>query len=192
MVRRAPSECASGSTRSRILSFTYEKASSAPSRCIACAMPQAIERSVATPTMKARLPARKPIAVCLPASDYAGKDARASGAAALPGSAVARGEMDAQLLTGAQVRVTAQAVPGEQLRHAALEQSRDQRHGVALAHRVFDVAAVDATARVSGEPHALPGAQRITRLQTVQHGECVDVQAGAARNAPERTPAAHD
>ena len=60
-----PTDCASGTTRSFILSLTYEKASSAPSRCMAWAMPQAIERSVATPTIKARLPARKPMVVGL-------------------------------------------------------------------------------------------------------------------------------
>src|SRR5579863_684870 len=123
MVSREPSECASGSTRSFILSFTYEKASSAPSRCMAWAMPQAIERSVATPTMKARLPARNPM-TSPPGGDYAGRPA-----AAHP-SAVAGGDADAQLLAGVDVRVRRQAVPGEQLRHAALEQLGDLRHRV--------------------------------------------------------------
>ncbi len=39
----------------------WENASVAPSRCMACAMPQAMERSVASPTIRARLPFRKPI-----------------------------------------------------------------------------------------------------------------------------------
>src|SRR6185312_9070535 len=38
-------------------------ASSAPSRCMTWAMPQAIERSVATPTIRARLPARNPMQI---------------------------------------------------------------------------------------------------------------------------------
>src|SRR6516164_1567486 len=199
IVRRDPSEWASGSTRSRILSFTYEKASCAPSRCIACAMPQAIERSVATPTMKARLPARNPIRLCLPAGIMPEKSTRsaaprtrASARRPWRDSAVACREVDAQLLAGAQMRVTAQAVPGEELRHAALEQACDQRHRVTLTHRVLDMAAVDATARIGREPDVLPGAQRITGLQAVQGREGVDVHAGAARNGPERISAAHD
>src|SRR5580700_5395976 len=135
MVRREPSECASGSTRSFIFSFTYENASSAPSRCIACAMPQAIDRSVATPTMKARLPVRKPMFVASGA-DYAVKACRRDGAVT---SAVARAEMDVQLLPGMDVGLRVQAVPGEQLRHAALEQAGNLRHGVTLAHRVHHV-----------------------------------------------------
>ena len=64
MVSLEPSDSASGCTRSLNFSLTYEKASSAPSRCMAWAMPQAMERSDATPTMSARFPLRKPM--CIP------------------------------------------------------------------------------------------------------------------------------
>src|SRR2546430_12786446 len=97
---------------------------------MACAMPHAMERSVATPTMKARLPARNPM-MSLPA--------RIMPEVAPPGPqplVVARVQTDAQLLSGVQVRARGEAIPGEQLRHAALEEPRDLRDGVALAHRV--------------------------------------------------------
>src|SRR2546423_85517 len=97
-------------------------------------MPHAMERSVATPTMKARLPARNPIR-SLPARimpEVAPVQA-ASGSERL---AVARVQTDAQLLPGVEPGPRVQAVPGEQLRDAALEEPRYLRHGVALAHRV--------------------------------------------------------
>jgi hypothetical protein len=54
----SPSCFASGTTRSAMRSI-YENANSAPCARMACAMPQAIERSVASPTISARLPDSK-------------------------------------------------------------------------------------------------------------------------------------
>src|SRR5262245_12476466 len=109
----------------------------------------------------------------------------------LRSAAVAR-QMDAQLLAGMQVGVRAQAVPGEQLWHAALEEARDQRGGIALAHRVLDVPPVYASASVGRELDALTRAQLITRLQAVHQRKRVHVHAGAARNGPQRISATHD
>src|SRR2546430_17550390 len=97
---------------------------------MACAMPHAMERSVATPTMKARLPARNPM-MSLPA--------RIMPEVAPPGPqplVVARVQTDAQLLPGVQVRARGEGIPGEQLRHAALEGPRGPRAGVDLADAV--------------------------------------------------------
>src|SRR5580658_7332489 len=96
-------------------------------------MPQAIERSVATPMIKARLPVRNPMR-CLrlrimPQSDAAER---------CPGSAVARVQVDAQLLAGVDACMAAQAIPCEQLRHTALKEVRDLRHRVAFANGIDD------------------------------------------------------
>src|SRR5262245_10761316 len=114
-----PSDSASGVTRSFILSFRYVNASSAPSRCMACAMPQAMERSVATPTMRARLPARNPIE----ASPDAAK------------SAAARGYADRKLLARLDGGVR-EIVPGGDLLHRDLEEFGDRVQRVASAHHV--------------------------------------------------------
>jgi hypothetical protein len=49
---------AHGSTWGRAFSLRYVIAISAPARCIACAQPHAIERSLATPTISAFWPSR--------------------------------------------------------------------------------------------------------------------------------------
>src|SRR3954469_23902284 len=114
-----PRDSASGVTRSFILSLRYVNASSAPSRCMACAMPQAMERSVATPTMRARLPARNP----MEASPDAAK------------SAAARGYADRELLARLDAGVL-EVVPGRDLRHRDLEQFGDRVKRVARPHDV--------------------------------------------------------
>ena len=55
-----PTPAASFFTRSPRRSFWKVKASSAPSRCMARATPQAIERLLATPVTRIRLPASSP------------------------------------------------------------------------------------------------------------------------------------
>src|SRR5882724_4561776 len=59
-VMSEPSCLASGTTRS-VMRSICANASSAPWACMDCAMPQAMERSVARPTINARLPLKKPI-----------------------------------------------------------------------------------------------------------------------------------
>src|SRR6478752_4119753 len=119
MVSFEPSDSARGCTRSLNFSLTYENASSAPSRCMACAMPQAMERSVATPTMRARLPARNP----MEASPDAAK------------SAAARGYADRELLARLDAGVR-EVVPGADLLHRDLEELRDRIQRVASPHHV--------------------------------------------------------
>src|SRR3984885_12665111 len=170
-----PTCLASGTTRS-VMRSICAKASSAPSRCIACAMPQAMERSVATPTMNARLPARNPMVVTS-GVDYAGK--------APADSAVARRELDAQFLSGVDARVRAEAIPGEQLGHAALKEHRDLRNGVTLAHRVFDPPPRRLSPRARGQADALSGAQGIVRVHAVHHGQRVHVHAVMAGDGPQ-------
>src|SRR6266480_1903907 len=134
---------------------------------MACAMPHAMERSVATPTMKARLPARNPM-MSLPA----------------------------RLLPGVQARARGEAIPGEQLRHAALEEPRDLRDGVALAHRVEEPPVSTGAARSAGgargQPDVLPGAQGVARVHAVQARQRVHVHAVAAGDGPQGIPAPHD
>ena len=58
-----PSRAASGLTRFSMSISTDEKPTSAPSRWSAWAMPQAIEWSLASPKIRARLPSSRPICV---------------------------------------------------------------------------------------------------------------------------------
>src|SRR4029077_5544735 len=129
-------------------------------------MPQAIERSVATPTMKARLPARNPMGLSLPA-----RIMPEGAQPPLRSGVVVRMQVDAQLLPGVEPGLGGEAVPGHDLRHAALEEPRDLRDGVALAHGVVEPAAgrgAPRAARDRRQLYALPGAQGIVRVQAVQ------------------------
>src|SRR2546423_15490103 len=97
---------------------------------MACAMPHAMERSVATPTMKARLPARNPM-VRASRRGLCRKWRRQGRKPLVAG----RVQTDAQLLPGVQPRVRGEAIPAEQLRHAALEEPREMGAGVPPAPR---------------------------------------------------------
>src|SRR5688572_22653281 len=97
---------------------------------MACAMPQAMERSDATPTISARLPLMNPMyppmswirpAFCQP-DLLKGKSAAAN--------------VDRELLPDAQRRVLADAVPVHQVRHRDAEHLCDARERVAAAHLV--------------------------------------------------------
>src|SRR2546430_5276966 len=153
---------------------------------MACAMPHAMERSVATPTMKARLPARNPMM-----SLRAGIMPEVAPPGPQP-LVVARVQTDAQLLSGVQARARGEAIPGEQLRHAALEEPRDLRDGVALAHRVEEPPVSTGAARSAGgargQPDVLPGAQGVARVHAVQARQRVHVHAVAAGAGPPTNP----
>jgi len=60
--------------KDRVLGFWYVNANSAPSRCIDCAMPYAIDNLLATPTISARLPESIPIACPFSGLDANGSD----------------------------------------------------------------------------------------------------------------------
>src|SRR5208283_3099318 len=113
-----PSCCASGTTRSAMRS-TNENASAAPSRCIAWAMPHAIERSVASPTIKARLPVRKPMIY-----------------SSLSALAAMWFDVHDQMLSGADLVALVESVPAVQLRDGNLKLVGDAVDRVALAHGV--------------------------------------------------------
>src|SRR2546430_17675788 len=108
-------------------------------------MPQAIERSVATPTMKARLPARNPMGSSLPAGIMPEGAPRP-----LRSGLVVRVQGDAELLSGVEPRMGREAVPRHDLRHAALKEPRDLGHGVALANGVVEPPARRRGARAGG------------------------------------------
>src|SRR5579862_8635031 len=108
-------DAASGSRRSLNVSLAYENASSAPWACIACAMPQAIERSVATPTIRARLPDNIPIVL-----NVLG----------------ARLDECDQSLPRLESMHTGHSIPFRQIGHGDLQQSRDAVHRVAAANHI--------------------------------------------------------
>src|SRR6185295_8004955 len=108
-------------------------------------MPHAIERSVATPTMRARLPARNPIheprlltgknrkrffryRACVSAGKKRGF-CRLLPSVATPGrfshSAAARGYADREFLARLDGAADGDVVPVEDLRHRDLEHTRD-------------------------------------------------------------------
>src|ERR1700734_3209592 len=163
------SERARGTTRSAMRSM-YEKASSAPSRCMAWAIPQAMERSVARPTMRARLPLRKPILIpFLPL---------------LP----ARVDVHDEPLAGSDLMILVDAVPALQLCDRDLELMRDAVHRIAVPHRIERASAahdafvaIAPRARLDDEPLAL--GQGIAELQVVQARECAHRHAVAPRDA---------
>src|SRR5882757_6604621 len=111
-----PSCLASGTTRS-VMRSICAKASSAPSRCIAWAMPQAMERSVARPTINARLPLKKPIDFFLPL---------------LP----ARIDVHDETLPSPDLVMLVQPVPALQLRDRHLKLARNAIDSVAASHRI--------------------------------------------------------
>src|SRR5581483_9767962 len=189
IVKREPTEAASGSTRSLRRSFAYEKASSAPSRCIACAIPQAIERSVATPTMSARLPARKAMLMIPLRQTTWREDSTAYSAL--------RDDADEQSLARAHGRLR-QAVPALDLRDGHLEDPCDAGQCVPVANGVGELAGMRCTARGptaagarDGQSQVLAGAQRLTRLQTVHQSQGVHIDAMAPRVRPQGVSASH-
>src|SRR6185437_7901834 len=201
IVRREPTDWARGSTRSFILSLTYEKARSAPSRCIACAMPHAIERSVATPTMNARLPERNPMRE--PAGDCVHRQCT------LPAGC----DPDRERLTRADVSARAHGVPGENLRDPHLEEPGDPPQRIAGADGIDHTAGaafrlcgalrlapvmVPVSSRAPGDRRACHQAQPLSRTQRlpwrqpIQPRERVDVHAVPASDRPQRVTPAHD
>src|SRR5579863_5242313 len=96
-------------------------------------MPHAIERSVATPTMNARLPERNPMPE--PADGEEAGSLDESGQAVRGGYSAAGRHPNGELLTRQDV-ARAHAVPGLNLRHAHLEEPRDPPQRIAEADRV--------------------------------------------------------
>src|SRR5271154_5835566 len=145
-----PNCLASGTTRS-VMRSMCENASSAPSRCMACAMPQAMERSVARPTINARLPLKKPMSLSL-----------------LP----ARIDIHDQPSPGLDLVALIQAVPTLQLRHGHLKLLRDAVNGVAAAYGIQDPAAgyrpfVAIAARAGLDHQALAFHQGVLGVQVI-------------------------
>src|SRR5258708_5840923 len=118
-----PNCLASGTTRSVIRSICAN-ASSAPWACMACAMPQAMERSVARPTISARLPLKKPIYIlqALRAELTGSMRPRPIGCLAL---LAVRVDGHYQALSGSDFMMPVQAVPALELRDRDLELPRN-------------------------------------------------------------------
>src|SRR5688572_27079742 len=127
-----PTEAASGSTRSLSFSWPKVKASSAPCSCMAWAMPQAIERSVATPTISARLPERIPMSA--PFAMRMGRDDSSSGTLAPVG------DESLSRLDGA----VGEVVPAAQRSHRHLQHTGNARESVAALHHVGELLAIGA------------------------------------------------
>src|SRR5215470_1281423 len=101
---------------------------------MAWAMPHAMERSVATPTIKARLPARKPIDhTSCPASGHGRRSVRQSEAVAQAASAAGSSHADGQLLARGDPGAGPDAIPGHDLFDRHLEQLGDLRERIASA-----------------------------------------------------------
>src|SRR5688572_15108769 len=92
---------------------------------MACAMPYAMERSVASPTIRAFFPARNPMPSLQPNS---AADVRASP------------DVDRQGLAGAQRRAAPHVIPSLQVADRDLEAARDGRERVAAADLVVHLA----------------------------------------------------
>src|SRR5262245_34156862 len=97
-------------------------------------MPHAIERSVASPTISARLPARNPMAAILAGRErhyrlpqVSDRRSGAQGSLAAP---------DGDALARFQQVALREAVPREELRHRNAETLGDMRKRVTPAHRV--------------------------------------------------------
>src|SRR5208283_1477103 len=150
---------ASGTTRSAMRSMC-EKARTAPSRCMACAMPQAMERSVARPTIRARLAFRNPM---IAPSFF------------LASTLIVVGGVDVhdQPLSGSDLMVLVQPVPALELGDRDLKLTRNAEHRVAAAHGIqhapaahHSLVAIAPRARLDDQPLTLH--QRIAGIQVVQ------------------------
>src|SRR5687767_15504787 len=97
---------------------------------MAWAMPQAIERSVATPTISARLPERIPISA--PFAMRMGRDDSSSGTLAPVGD---------QALSGLDGAV-GEVVPAAQRSHRHLQHTGYARKGVTALHHVSELLAI--------------------------------------------------
>src|SRR5260370_36451589 len=179
---------------------------------MACAMPQAMERSVARHTISARFPLKKPI---LFSRRYAPKltgsrrprmigcslrehdpePSRAlvplfkavSGLALLP----VRIDVHDQMLPGPDLMMPVKAVPGFELRNRNLKLPRNAVDGVAEAHGVEHAAAgphslVAITPCARLDDQALTLHQGVAGSHVIQPGESAHRHAVAARNAAQR------
>src|SRR6266478_2933961 len=132
-VSSEPNCRASGTTRS-VMRSICANASSAPWACMACAMPQAMERSVVRPTISARLPVKKPI---LFSCQRGRSDPVRYGLTLLP----ARCDVHDEALSGSDLMMLVQAVPGFELRNRDLELPRNTVDRIAPAHDIEHPAA---------------------------------------------------
>src|SRR5688572_5831373 len=166
-------------------------------------MPYAIERSVARPTIRARLPARNPMGYCY-ASERSvsvanevdprlrGDDARASDA-----SALIRDEHD-QALARLDDAARAQFVPAEQIRQPHAELVSDPRQRVAPTHDVGRRASLDGfgirrgEGRGSGNLQHLADSESVVAREAVAGRDALYAHAMRTRDAPQRVAAPDD
>src|SRR5258708_29924170 len=165
-------------------------ASSAPWACMAGAMPQAMERSVARPTISARLPVKKPIYIlqAVRAELTGSMRPRPIGCLAL---LAVRVDVPYQPLSGSDLMMPVQAVPALELRNRELKLPRNAVDRVAVAYGVEHAAAgphslIAITPRACLEDQALTLHQGVAGFHVIQAGERAHRHAVAARNAAQR------
>src|SRR5688572_11821969 len=117
---------------------------------MACEMPYAMERSVASPTIRAFLPARNPMPSLQPDST----------------ADVASPDVDRQGLAGAQRRAAAHVIPGLQVADLDGKAARDARKRVAAADLVADLA-VRGRHLLRAAGTRLPGCRTARHLQAL-------------------------
>ena len=156
-------------------------------------MPYAIERSVARPTIRARLPARNPMGC-------SGVDAAVKCSARTRRQIPARAVRDVhdQALARLDHAARAQVVPAEQVGQAHAELGGDARQRVAPAHHVGRGARLDGLRvrrgerRRSGNRQHLADGERVVARQAVAARDALHRHAVRARDAPQRVAATHD
>src|SRR5450631_2382868 len=142
---------ASGTTRS-VMRSIWAKASSAPWACMACAMPQAMERSVASPTINARLPLKKPMFILSRRlrAEFNGVEATAyfqalrataNGVEATPTDILSAllpvlVDVHDEALPGSDLMMLVEAIPALELRHRHLKLTRNAEDRVAATHGI--------------------------------------------------------
>src|ERR1700730_4048245 len=169
-----PSCSAKGTTRSFMRSMCAN-ASSAPSRCMACAIPQRMERSVARPTISARLPARKPIVLPLLST---------------------RIDVHHDPPAGFYLMTLVQAVPALKLRDRYLKLARNAVHRVAASYRIehaasgsYALVAKAASARLDDQSLTLH--EGILSAQIIQSRQRAHRHAVPARDGIQRLARTH-
>src|SRR5262245_34089546 len=99
---------------------------------MACEMPQAMERSVASPTIRAFLPARNPMPSL--------HDQRGASPLILAADVRRSPDVDREELAGAQGRAAAHVIPSLEVADGDLEAARDRGQRVAALDLVVDLA----------------------------------------------------
>src|ERR1700722_3689827 len=189
-----PNAFAASSTRFFSESLTYVNASCAPSRCIASAIPHAIDRWLMMPVISARFPCRNPMMPprLIVSANFSGQRAAASVRAGRKGCRrrdLGLGNGQAQTLSEMQRRRALQVVPAQQIvdPHMLVMRNAPQRfagaHDMQRRSRLCRnggnrAMCVDVYRRVAtaGEQNLFAGGQNAIRRNVVDRGYCIDIE----------------